>query len=88
MNTDAIHADRISASLGLVWLLVAVGFVLVLGQGAALPQTDPVTDAPTLAAPDPSVQPVAVTSEAVNQEQKALTEFIAKRWRIAEEAAS
>jgi soluble lytic murein transglycosylase-like protein len=92
---NASHAERISAGLGLIWLIVALGFVLVLAQGAALPESPaPGTESPlaargtgTTAAPaEAAVQPV---SQAVSlQEQKALAEFIAKRWRIAEEAAA
>jgi soluble lytic murein transglycosylase-like protein len=86
MNTT--HTERVSAGLGLIWLLVAVGMVLVLAQGAALPESDsPLTD--PAAAPAPEVRPVALQAqEASRQEQKALAEFIAKRWRIADEAAS
>lgn len=85
----ARHADSISAALGLLWLAIALGIVLVLAQGAALPETrGPVAEGRLAAAvPQPAaLQPV---SQAVlQQEQKALAEFIAKRWRIAEEAAS
>ena len=84
----ARHADSISAALGLLWLAIALGIVLVLAQGAALPETrGPVAEGSLAAAAQPpAVQPV---SQAVlEQEQKALAEFIAKRWRIAEEAAS
>jgi soluble lytic murein transglycosylase-like protein len=92
---NASHAERISAGLGLIWLIVALGFVLVLAQGAALPESPaPGAETPlaargirTTAAPaEAAAQPV---SQAVSlQEQKALAEFIAKRWRIAEEAAA
>ena len=92
---NASHAERISAGLGLIWLIVALGFVLVLAQGAALPESPaPGTETPlaargagaTAAPAEAAVQPV---SQAVSlQEQKALAEFIAKRWRIAEEAAA
>jgi soluble lytic murein transglycosylase-like protein len=94
---NASHAERISAGLGLIWLIVALGFVLVLAQGAALPESPaPGAETPLAArgtrttaasaAAEAAVQPV---SQAVSlQEQKALAEFIAKRWRIAEEAAT
>jgi len=94
---NASHAERISAGLGLIWLIVALGFVLVLAQGAALPESPaPGAETPLAArgtrttaasaATEAAAQPV---SQAVSlQEQKALAEFIAKRWRIAEEAAA
>jgi soluble lytic murein transglycosylase-like protein len=86
----ARHADSISATLSLVWLAIALGFVLALTQGNALPdRSGPVVEGrvsigkPLEAA---SLQPV---SQAVlEQEQKALAQFIAKRWRIAQEAAT
>ena len=84
----ARHADSISAALGLLWLAIALGIVLVLTQGAVLPETrGPVAEGRLAAAAQPAaLQPV---SQAVlEQEQKALAGFIAKRWRIAEEAAS
>jgi soluble lytic murein transglycosylase-like protein len=86
MNTS--HAERISAGLGLIWLMVAVAFVLVLAQGSALPDSpavEPQVAAAGASAPAPAAAPSA---EEVLQEQKALAEFIAKRWRIAEEAAT
>jgi soluble lytic murein transglycosylase-like protein len=86
----ASHADSISAGLGLIWLAFALGFVLVLAQGAALPESPaPALESRTLAqepAEPDALQPVA--QAVLEQEQKALAEFIAKRWRIAEEAAS
>ena len=84
----ARSADSISAALGLLWLSIALGIVLVLGQGAALPEIrGPVAEGSLADAAQPAaLQPV---SQAVlEQEQKALAQFIAKRWRIAEEAAS
>lgn len=78
----ASHADSISAGLGLLWLAIALGLVLVLGQGAALPES-PATVAETQRV---EVQPVS--QALLEQEQKALAEFIARRWRIADEAAS
>jgi soluble lytic murein transglycosylase-like protein len=84
----ARHADSISAALGLLWLAIALGIVLVLAQGAVLPETHgPVAEGRLAAAAQPAaLRPV---SQAVlEQEQKALAGFIAKRWRIAEEAAS
>jgi soluble lytic murein transglycosylase-like protein len=88
MNTS--NADRISAALGLAWLSVGLGLVLVLTQGAARPESAP---APALhSAPASAPAPVRAASQATPQEmlreQQALAEFIAKRWRIAEEAAS
>ncbi len=89
----ASHADSISAGLGLIWLAIALVFVLVLAQGAALP----VSPAPTgvesrrvSPADEKTVQAAAqpVAQAVLEQEQKALAEFIARRWRIAEEAAS
>ena len=77
MNTS--NADRISAALGLAWLSVALGLVLVVPQGAARPESAPVP--PVQTAPE-------ATPREIQQEQQALAEFIAKRWRIAEEAAS
>ena len=94
---NASHAERISAGLGLIWLIVALGFVLVLAQGAALPESPaPGAETPlaaretgTAAAPAAAGAAVQPVSQAVSlQEQKALAEFIAKRWRIAEEAAA
>lgn len=85
----ASHSDRISAGLGLTWLIVSLGFALVLAQGAALPESPaPVAQIPAAAhgAVEAPLQPVA--QAAMQQEQKALAEYIAKRWRIAEEAAS
>jgi soluble lytic murein transglycosylase-like protein len=87
----ASHTDSISAGLGLAWLAVALGLVYVLAQGAALPERpDPAAQggatAPSLLAAAPLQQPVPAA--VVEQEQKALAEYIAKRWRIAEEAAS
>jgi soluble lytic murein transglycosylase-like protein len=85
----ATQAERISAGLGLIWLLVAVGLVLVLAQGSALPG-GPAIPAPLAgagAAAEPAPQPAANPQVAI-QEQRALAEFIAKRWRIAEEAAT
>lgn len=89
----ASHGDSISAGLGLIWLAIALAAVLVLAQGAALP----VSPAPTVVesrrvsladekALQAGAQPVA--QAVLEQEQKALAEFIARRWRIAEEAAS
>ncbi|HEX6317548.1 MAG TPA: transglycosylase SLT domain-containing protein [Burkholderiales bacterium] len=88
----ASHTDSISAGLGLAWLAVALGLAFVMAQGAALPERPAAAaqggaTAPSLveiAAPLQQPVPAAV----VQQEQKALAEFIAKRWRIAEEAAS
>jgi soluble lytic murein transglycosylase-like protein len=94
---NASHAERISAGLGLIWLIVALGFVVVLAQGAALPESPaPATETSlaargtgTTAAPAAAGAAVQPVSQAVSlQEQKALAEFIAKRWRIAEEAAA
>jgi soluble lytic murein transglycosylase-like protein len=87
-GTKAGTADPVSATLGLIWLAVALGFALVLAQRASLPDS-PVRAAAAAAAeatpidslPEPTVQQV-------QQEQQALAGFIAKRWRIAEEAAS
>jgi soluble lytic murein transglycosylase-like protein len=65
-----------------------VAFVLVLAQGSALPDSpavEPQVAAAGASAPAPAAAPSA---EEVLQEQKALAEFIAKRWRIAEEAAT
>jgi soluble lytic murein transglycosylase-like protein len=94
---NASHAERISAGLGLIWLIVALGFVLVLAQGAALTE-GPASEAETplaahgtrtTAAPAAAQAAAQPVSQAVSlQEQKALAEFIAKRWRIAEEAAA
>jgi soluble lytic murein transglycosylase-like protein len=83
MNTS--NADPISATLGLTWLALAAGLVLALApHNSALPETSPVVVVE--AAP---VQPVTQASaQEIQQEQQALAEFIAKRWRIAEEAAS
>jgi soluble lytic murein transglycosylase-like protein len=87
----ASHTDSISAGLGLAWLAIALGLVYVLAQGAALPERpDPAAQggatAPSRVAAAPLQQPVPAA--VVEQEQKALAEYIAKRWRIAEEAAS
>jgi soluble lytic murein transglycosylase-like protein len=83
----ARHADSISAALGLLWLAIAFGIVLVLAHGTVLPETrGPVAEGRLAAVQPAALQPV---SQAVlEQEQKALAGFIAKRWRIAEEAAS
>lgn len=87
---NASHAERISAGLGLIWLIVALGFVLVLAQGAALPDSAaPGAESPLVVGSAPAAAAVQPVSQAVSlQEQKALAEFIAKRWRIAEEAAA
>jgi soluble lytic murein transglycosylase-like protein len=83
MNTS--NADPISAALGLAWLTVSVGLVLFLTQGSALPESPPV---PAVVESAP-VQPVSeITPQVTLREQQALAGFIAKRWRIAEEAAS
>jgi soluble lytic murein transglycosylase-like protein len=84
----ARHADSISAALGLLWLAIALGIVLVLAQGAALPKTrGPVAEGRLAAAAQPAaLHPVP--QAVLEHEQKALAGFIAKRWRIAEEAAS
>jgi soluble lytic murein transglycosylase-like protein len=84
MNTS--NADPISAALGLAWLSVSVGLVLVLTQGSALPESPSVL--PELASSAPLQVAKQVTPQEILQEQQALAEFIAKRWRIAEEAAS
>jgi soluble lytic murein transglycosylase-like protein len=84
-NMNTSNADPISAVLGLVWLGVALALVLVLTQGAALPES------PSAPAAEVRIAgPVAAESTPlqIQQEQQALAEFIAKRWRIAEEAAS
>jgi soluble lytic murein transglycosylase-like protein len=83
MNTG--NADRISAVLGLVWLSVALALVLVLTQGAALPESP---SAPAAEARTAGPGAAESTPLQIQQEQQALAEFIAKRWRIAEEAAS
>ena len=88
MNTR--NADPISAALGLAWLTVSAGVVLFMMQGAALPESAPlpaVQSAPAVeSAPLQAV--TQVTPQEILQEQQALAEFIAKRWRIAGEAAS
>jgi soluble lytic murein transglycosylase-like protein len=83
MNTG--NADRIPAALGLVWLSVALTLVLVLTQGAALPES-PSAPAAEVRIAGPGA--AESTPLQIQQEQQALAEFIAKRWRIAEEAAS
>jgi soluble lytic murein transglycosylase-like protein len=83
-------ADSVSAGLGLIWLVMALGLVLLMGQGAALPES-PAAVAANGAARMPQVevpQLQPVSRAVLEQEQKALAEFIAKRWRIAEEAAA
>ena len=78
------HTDSISAGLGLAWLVVALGLVFVLAQSAALPHGSPAAESPVITgAQMQSVPPVLV-----QEEQKALADYIAKRWRIAEEAAA
>jgi len=88
----ASHTDSISAGLGLTWLVVALGLVYVLTQAAALPErpaaaADGGATAPSLVETAAPLQP-PVPAAVLQQEQKALAEFIAKRWRIAEEAAT
>lgn len=85
----ARHADSVSAALGLLWLAIALGIVLVLAQGAALPETrGPVAEGRLAAAVSQPAALQPVSQAVLEQEQKALAEFIARRWRIAEEAAS
>jgi len=83
MNTS--NADPISAALGLAWLTVSVGLVLFLAQGPALPESPPV---PAVVQSAPVRAVTEITPQVTLQEQQALAEFIAKRWRIADEAAS
>ena len=83
MNTS--NADPISAALGLAWLTVALGLVLFLTQGSALPESPPV---PAVVESAPVPAATQATPQELQQEQQALAEFIAKRWRIADEAAS
>jgi soluble lytic murein transglycosylase-like protein len=84
------NADPISAALGLGWLTVSVGLVLFLTQGPALPESAPLPGLHSAPAVESApVQAVTqVTPQEILQEQQALAGFIAKRWRIAEEAAS
>ena len=85
----ASHADSVSAGLGLIWLTMALGVVLLLGQGATLPESPAAVAESSARMPRVELPPVQPVSQAVlEQEQKALAESIAKRWRIAEEAAS
>jgi soluble lytic murein transglycosylase-like protein len=87
-GTKAGTADPVSATLGLIWLAVALGFALVLAQRASLPDS-PVRAAAAAAAEATPIAPLPEpTVQQVQQEQQALAGFIAKRWRIAEEAAS
>lgn len=87
----ASNADPLFARLALLWLVVALGFVLVLAQRPQLSDSSaPATVADgRIVTPDrldASLQPVA---QAVAQrEQQALAEFISKRWRIADSAAA
>lgn len=91
---NASHADRVSAGLGLLWLIAAVSLIFVLAQGAALPQASVAVSAaePPDTALEPSPAPDALQTVAqaavVQEEQKALAEYIAKRWRIASESAA
>ena len=87
----ASHSDSISAGLGLAWLVVALGLVFVLAQGATLPGNPASAAEGGASAPLPSGAAAPLQSLApalVLEEQKALADYIAKRWRIAEEAAS
>ncbi|HEX2199849.1 MAG TPA: transglycosylase SLT domain-containing protein [Burkholderiales bacterium] len=79
------HTDSISAGLGLAWLVAALGLAFVLAQTAVLPHgSEPAAESPVITGtPTQSVPPVMV-----QEEQKALADYIAKRWRIAEEAAA
>ena len=91
---NASHADRVSAGLGLLWLVAAVALMFVLAQGAALPQAPvaaPAAEAPAVAVeatPAPDALRTVAQAAVVQEEQKALAEYIAKRWRIASESAA
>jgi soluble lytic murein transglycosylase-like protein len=80
------HTDSISAGLGLAWLVAALSLVFVLAQSATLPGN--LSPAAQGGANTPATQEAAPQPELVQEEQKALADYIAKRWRIAEEAAA
>lgn len=91
---NASHTDRVSAGLGLLWLVAAVSLIFVLAQGAALspgPVAAPAAEPPAVAleaSPASEGLQTVVQAAVVQEEQKALAEYIAKRWRIASESAA
>lgn len=84
----ASKGDSVAAGLGLIWLGVALALAFLLAQGSALPEggaadgRTQVQGAVEVAPADPLAQ------AAVEQEQAALAEYIARRWRIADSAAA
>lgn len=81
--------SAVTAGLGLIWVGLAVGLLLLAGYRAAqpddtLPAVDRISGLPALVAQGP-IRPVADPVQ--EEEQRALAEFISKRWRIAESAA-
>lgn len=84
----ASEGDSVAAGLGLIWLVAALALAFLLAQGSALPEGAPadgrtqVQGAVEVAPADPLAQAAA------EQEQAALAEYIARRWRIADSAAA
>ncbi|MGH8669455.1 MAG: transglycosylase SLT domain-containing protein [Burkholderiales bacterium] len=85
----ASNADSVSAGLGLIWLMVALGLVLLLAQRAAAPERQVPADGRIEVLGAVEAAPVdPVRQAAVQHEQRALAEYIARRWRIADSAAA
>ena len=83
-------ADSVTAGLGLTWLAIGIGCVLILPQQPTLSESAALAVDVSMRATDhPAPSPVQPVAQAVlDKEQRALALFIAKRWRIADNAAA
>ena len=83
------RGDSVSAGLGLIWLVVATGLALALLQRGALSGSEQAAEGRVQVLGALEAAPVdALAEAAAQQEQAALAEFIARRWRIADSAAA
>lgn len=86
---DVRSHSAVTAGLGLFWVALAIGVAVLAGHRpapeAASPAIEAIASRPALIA-EGAIRPVA--DRVQEQEQRALAEFIAKRWRIADSAAA
>jgi soluble lytic murein transglycosylase-like protein len=89
IKMKASNADSVSAGLGLIWLLVALGLVLVLAQRAPALEVPLPAEGRVQVLGAVEAAPMEPALQALQQhEQRALAEYIARRWRIADSAAA
>lgn len=93
MKSDDVrdHYSAVTAGLGLFWVALAIGLLVLTGgyreaePAQALPDAEKITSEAALVA-EASIRRVA---DRVQQgEQQALADFISRRWRIADSAAA